>query len=174
MIPVVYRESTWPVAAAAVSLVVAGAGVVGLVVLRSGLSALALIAAILGLVGAGMFWGLARYSGVSISSTHLFVGRDRIELTRLDRAFGVRDSSALPPDVLARVSDMVGSMHVSPQRWREEIRADGAALLGGAYGIPIGYDVLVVREADGEGLLLAFASMRPERTAAALSAALAR
>ncbi len=168
-----YRETTWTQAATAALLAVAAAGLAVLVFVPGDLAAVGLIALLLGVLGALTCYSIGRYSGVKVSTTHLVVGRERVELSRLDRAFGVQDGTAIAPDVLAKLSHIAFSGQVTPARWRAELDAEGVELLGGSYGVPAGYTVLVVREAGDQGRLLAFASLHPERTATALTAALA-
>lgn len=167
-----YRETTWTRAATAALLAVAAVGLAVLVFVPGDLAGLGLIALLLGVVGALTCYSIGRYSGVKVSATHLVVGRERVELSRLDRAFGVQDGGAIAPDALAKLSHIAFSGQITPARWRAELDAHGVELLGGSYGVPAGYTVLVVREAGDHGRLLAFASLHPERTAAALTAAL--
>jgi hypothetical protein len=169
---VMYRETTWTRYAAGGLAVAASIGLAVVFLVPGDLAALGLIAFILGGLAAVACWSIGRYSGVAVSKTHLRAGRESVELSRLDRAFGVQGDDALAPEALAKISHIAFSGHVTAQGWRDGLEASGARLLGGAWGVPVGYKVLVVRSADPPHLLLAFASLHPERTRAALAAAL--
>ncbi len=169
---VTYRETTWTRYATGGLAVAACIGLAVMFLVPGDLAALGLIAFVLCGVAAPTCWSIGRYSGVAVSKTHLRVGRESVELSLVDRSFGVQGDDALAPETLAKITHIAFSGHVTPQGWRDGLEALGVRLLGGAWGVPVGYEVLVVRAVDPPHLLLAFASLHPERTRTVLAAAL--
>jgi hypothetical protein len=66
----------------------------------------------------------------------LRAGRESVELSRLDRAFGVQGDDALAPEALAKISHIAFSGHVTAQGWRDGLEASGDAFR--AWGVPVG------------------------------------
>jgi hypothetical protein len=159
-----------------VAIAGACAGIVATVTLPGDVAALGLFMAIMCGVAAPTFYSIERYSGVGISKGRLIVGRETVALTDIDPDFGVQTSAVLPPQVVALLTDGVVAplniIRMSPKQWRAECARHGVKLLGGSWGVPVGYKMLVVHIRDGSSTLLAaFSSVHPERTSAALTKA---
>ena len=107
-------------------------------------SALLLIAGIIGFIAILTAWSIGRYNGIELTDTLLRVGRDTLPISDLDPSFGVKDGDeVLTPEKLAKLEIGISSTR------------KGLKILGGAWGRPkVGYQWVVVRSKNSPDLLL--------------------
>jgi hypothetical protein len=101
-------------------------------------------------IAALTLYSLNRYGAVTLTTDTLRVGRDTVEVSRIDPEWVAMLAAKASPSLTQRVGTSASTIQLPGMSGT----GGGGRLLGGSYGTPIGIDALPLRLTDGERVIV--------------------